>query len=96
MNKLTMIALGLVLAVLGYMSVFTITQTEQALVLQLGKHERTVKEPGLHFKLPFIQNVIYLDKRILNLDLKPEEIVSSDQNAWWLMRLPGSGSSTRF
>ena len=79
MNKLTMIALGLVLAVLAYMSVFTVTQTEQALVLQLGKHERTVKEPGLHFKLPFIQNVIYLDKRILNLDLKPEEIVSSDQ-----------------
>ncbi|MCH7807212.1 MAG: protease modulator HflC [Proteobacteria bacterium] len=79
MNKLTMIAVVLVLAVLAYMSVFTVTQTDQALVLQLGEHKRTVKEPGLHFKLPFIQNVIYLDKRILNLDLKPEEIVSSDQ-----------------
>lgn len=79
MNKLTMIALGLVLAVLAYMSVFTVTQTDQALVLQLGEHKRTVKQPGLHFKLPFVQNVIYLDKRILNLDLKPEEIVSSDQ-----------------
>lgn len=79
MNKLTMIAVVLVLAVLAYMSVFTVTQTDQALVLQLGEHKRTVKQPGLHFKLPFVQNVIYLDKRILNLDLKPEEIVSSDQ-----------------
>ncbi len=80
MKKLTMIiAVGLALAVLAYMSVFTVTQTDQALVLQLGEHKRTVKQPGLHFKLPFIQNVIYLDKRILNLDLKPEEIVSSDQ-----------------
>ncbi|MCH8082253.1 MAG: protease modulator HflC [Proteobacteria bacterium] len=80
MKKLTMmIAVGLALAVLAYMSVFTVTQTDQALVLQLGEHKRTVKQPGLHFKLPFVQNVIYLDKRILNLDLKPEEIVSSDQ-----------------
>lgn len=80
MKKLTMIiAVGLALAVLAYMSVFIVTQTDQALVLQLGEHKRTVKQPGLHFKLPFVQNVIYLDKRILNLDLKPEEIVSSDQ-----------------
>ena len=79
MKKLTMIAVGLALAVLAYMSVFIVTQTDQALVLQLGEHKRTVKQPGLHFKLPFVQNIIYLDKRILNLDLKPEEIVSSDQ-----------------
>lgn len=80
MKKLTMMIAGvLALAVLAYMSVFIVTQTDQALVLQLGEHKRTVKQPGLHFKLPFVQNVIYLDKRILNLDLKPEEIVSSDQ-----------------
>ena len=79
MNKFATIALVLVVAVIGYMSVFIVTQTEQALVLQLGEHKETVREPGLHFKLPFVQNVIFLDKRILNLDLRPAEIVSSDQ-----------------
>ena len=79
MRKFFLGALGLLIIVLGYTSIFTVTQTEQALVLQFGEHKRTVKDPGLHFKIPFIQNIIYLDKRILNLDLKPEEIVSSDQ-----------------
>lgn len=78
MRKFFITALGLALIVIGYMSVFTVTQTEQALVLQFGEHKRTVQDPGLKFKYPW-ENVIYLDKRILNLDLKPEEIVSSDQ-----------------
>ena len=79
MNKLLMIALSLVLAAVAYMSVFTVSQTEQALVLQLGEHKRTVKDAGLHFKLPLVQNIIYLDKRILNLDVPTQELVISDQ-----------------
>lgn len=65
--------------VLLFGSVFTVNETEQALVLQLGEHKRTVQDPGLHFKLPLIQNVIYLDKRILNLDVPPQEVIASDQ-----------------
>lgn len=63
---------------LGVSSLFTVTEVEQALVLQLGEHKKTIREPGLYFKLPFVQNVVYLDKRILNLDVPPEEILSSD------------------
>jgi len=78
MNKFAIALLSLAALVLGYMSVFTVYETEQALVLQLGEHKRTITEPGLNFKLPFVQNVVYLDKRILNLDVPPQEILSSD------------------
>lgn len=78
MKKFFLIAVGLGLIFIGYLSVFTVTQIEQALVIQFGEHKRTEQDPGLKFKYPW-QNVIFLDKRILNLDLKPEEIVSSDQ-----------------
>jgi len=64
---------------LGISSLFTVTEVEQALVLQLGEHKKTIQEPGLYFKLPFVQNVIFLDKRILNLDVPPQEIIASDQ-----------------
>lgn len=64
---------------LGISSVFTVTEVEQALVLQLGEHKKTIREPGLYFKLPFVQNVIFLDKRILNLDVPSQEIIASDQ-----------------
>ena len=60
-------------------SVFTVDQTQQALVLQLGEPKRTIQEPGLAFKLPFIQNVAYLDRRVLNLDNPPEEVIAADQ-----------------
>ena len=62
-----------------YNSAFTVNQTQQALVLQLGDPKRTIQEPGLAFKLPFIQNVVFLDKRVLNLDTPPEEVIASDQ-----------------
>lgn len=71
----------LVLVVIGYGSLFTVNMTQQAIVLQFGDARRTVTEPGLHFKLPFVQNVIYIDKRILNLDSPKnnDPIISSDQ-----------------
>lgn len=52
-------------------SIFTVHQTQYALVLQLGEPVRTILEPGLKFKLPFIQNVRYFDNRILILDTDP-------------------------
>ncbi|MDF1685183.1 MAG: membrane protease subunit HflC [Parvibaculaceae bacterium] len=71
----------LVIAVIGYGSLFTVNMTQQAIVLQFGDARKTVTEPGLHFKLPFVQNVIYIDKRILNLDspVNNDPIISSDQ-----------------
>jgi len=79
MNKFVLLILVGLGAVLGFQSFFTVTETQQALVLQLGEHKRTIQEPGLNFKLPFIQNVVFLDKRILNLDVRPQEVIASDQ-----------------
>lgn len=58
---------------------FIVTPTNQALVLQFGQVRRAVVEPGLYFKVPFIQNVEYLDKRILDIDLEPQELIASDK-----------------
>ncbi len=60
-------------------SIFTVDQTEQALVLQFGKPERVEQEPGLKFKLPFIQNVEYYDKRLLDFEAETKEVIASDQ-----------------
>ncbi len=79
MNKIFAIILLGVLVISAYDGFFTITETKQALVLQLGEHKRTIREPGLNFKIPFIQNVVFLDKRILNLDVPPQEVIASDQ-----------------
>ncbi|MFD2182183.1 protease modulator HflC [Rhodoplanes azumiensis] len=68
----------LLLLVLGWASVFTVYQTQQALVVRLGDPRRIVTEPGLHFKVPLIDNVIYVDKRILDLENPAQEVIASD------------------
>jgi membrane protease subunit HflC len=78
--KLTaLIALGAA-AVLALLSAFAVPQTQQALVLRFGAVQRVVTEPGLKFKAPFVDTVIMLDKRILDLDLPVQEILANDQN----------------
>ncbi len=62
-----------------YFSVFIVKEVNQAIVLQFGDPKRIIMKPGINFKLPFIQNVVFLDKRILNLDTPPEEVIASDQ-----------------
>ena len=69
----------IVLGALVFFSVFIIKEVNQAIVLQFGDPKRIIVEPGINFKIPFIQNVVYLDKRILNLDTPPEEVIASDQ-----------------
>mgnify|MGYP001310014462 CR=1 FL=1 len=64
---------------LVFFSVFIVKEVNQAIVLQFGDPKRIILEPGLNFKIPFIQNVVFLDKRILNLDTPPEEVIASDQ-----------------
>ena len=62
-----------------YFSVFIVKEVNQAIVLQFGDPKRIIMNPGINFKIPFIQNVVFLDKRILNLDTPPEEVIASDQ-----------------
>ena len=69
----------LVIGILAFSTVFTVHQTEQALVLQFGDPKRIVTEPGLKFKLPFVENVVMFDRRILAFDAPVEEIIASDQ-----------------
>ena len=82
MNKTVLAIIGLIVAVAGfvaYASMFTVHQTQQALVLQFGNPIRMVREAGLHFKMPFIQNVEYYDRRILDLDPPVQEVILADQ-----------------
>jgi membrane protease subunit HflC len=71
--------LALVAVVLGYSSLFTVYQTQQSLVVRLGQPVRVVTEPGLHFKVPLIDSVIGIDKRILDLENPAQEVIASDQ-----------------
>ena len=67
------------IAFLIFLSLFVVKETNQAIVLQFGDPKKVIVEPGLQFKIPFIQNVVFLDRRILNLDAPPEEVIASDQ-----------------
>ena len=67
------------IAALAFFSIFVVKEVNQAIVLQFGDPKKIITKPGLNFKLPFIQNVVFLDKRILNLDAPPEEVIASDQ-----------------
>ena len=61
------------------LSLFTVEQTEQAIVIQLGKPFGGINEPGLHMKIPFVQEVVYFEKRILVYDASPTEILTRDK-----------------
>ena len=69
----------IVLGIAAFQSIFIVQEINQAIVLQFGDPKKIVTKSGLNFKLPFIQNVAYLDKRVLNLDNPPEEVIAADQ-----------------
>jgi modulator of FtsH protease HflC len=81
MNRLAIagIALLVVLGIIASSSLFIVTQTEQALVVQFGRVVRTIEKPGLDVKWPIAQNVITLDKRLLAVELPGEEVILGDQ-----------------
>jgi len=58
---------------------FVVNETKQAIVLQFGEPRQVITEPGLKFKIPFIQDAVFLESRMLNLDPQPEEMILSDQ-----------------
>jgi membrane protease subunit HflC len=74
-----LLLLLLLLIIVGYSSVFAVQQTEQALVVRFGAPVQVVTDPGLHFKAPFIDTVIPIDKRILDLENPAQEVIASDQ-----------------
>ncbi|ACK49577.1 HflC protein [Methylocella silvestris BL2] len=80
-SALAIIAAAVILLVLATGSLFTVQQTQQALVLRFGEPvagRGLVTQPGLHFKIPFIENVVYLDNRILDLEAPKQEVLASD------------------
>ena len=68
-----------VIGLVVYLSLFTVKEINQAIVLQFGDPKKIVTTAGLQFKIPFIQNVVFLDRRILSLDPAPAEVIASDQ-----------------
>jgi modulator of FtsH protease HflC len=82
MNRTFLTAIGIIAAIIlvvGYSSVYTVHQTQQAMVLQFGNPVRVVQTPGLHFKVPFIQDVQRFSKQLLDFDADPQEVILQDQ-----------------
>ncbi len=82
MNKTVLAVVGIVVIALGITlssALFTVHQTKQALILQFGNPIRVERDPGLKVKMPFIQNVEYYERRILDLDPPSQEVVLADQ-----------------
>jgi len=82
MGRKSFLILGILVVAIGIgvsSAAFTVHQTTQAIVLQLGEPKRVVTQPGLHWKLPLVQNVLFYEKRVLNLDPPVESILLSDQ-----------------
>ncbi|MBO6488929.1 MAG: protease modulator HflC [Pelagibacteraceae bacterium] len=77
--KKFLIPILVVLGVIAYQSLFVVQEINQAIVLQFGDPKKLITKPGLQVKIPFIQNVVFLDRRILSLDPQPEEVIASDQ-----------------
>ena len=69
----------IIIGALTFFSVFIVKEINQAIVLQFGDPKRIITTPGIQVKIPFIQNVEFLDRRILSLDPAPEEVIASDQ-----------------
>ncbi|MEZ5647879.1 MAG: protease modulator HflC [Alphaproteobacteria bacterium] len=78
-RSLIYILLGFAILLVGYLSVFTVQETERAIVLNLGKPVRSIAQPGLNFKYPLIETVLYFDDRVLDFDASPGEIPTKDQ-----------------
>jgi len=77
--KKFLIPILIFLVVIAYQSFFVVQEINQAIVLQFGDPKKLISKPGLQVKIPFIQNVVFLDRRILSLDPAPEEVIASDQ-----------------
>jgi len=73
------LVLVVVLLIVGAQTVFIVGEWEQAIIIQLGKFKRAIKEPGLNWKIPFVQTAITLERRILASDAEPAEYLTMDK-----------------
>ena len=78
-TKIFFYTLLTIVVIFGFSSLFTMNERQQGLVLQFGEPKRVIKDSGLNFKIPFIQNVIRYDKRILEYNLPVEEVIAVDK-----------------
>lgn len=76
---IALIAAAVVVLIIGSASLYTVNQTQQALITQFGRPIRVVEDPGLHVKTPFVQDVVEFDKRLLNMELPGEEVILGEQ-----------------
>jgi len=80
MNRLVAGAVvAVVLLIAALSSMFTVSMTQQAMVLRLGDPKKIITEPGLYFKFPMLENVVYIDKRVLLVKASAEELIAADQ-----------------
>lgn len=82
MNRTFLTVIAILLVAGGFVaasSMFTVYQSEQAIVMQFGKPQKVIQEPGLQFKVPFVQDVVFVDKRVLSVSTNREEVVTLDQ-----------------
>ncbi len=77
--KQSTIFILVIFIVIVYSSLFTVNMTQNAIVLQLQEYKKTITEPGLYFKIPFIQDVKYFTKRLLVLDAAPADVITKDK-----------------
>ena len=74
-----LLVIALAVLIIGYSAFYAVYQTQQALIVRLGQPVRVVTDPGLHVKVPFIDSVITVDRRILDLEAPAQELIASDQ-----------------
>jgi len=74
-----LIPIVIVLGFVAFNTLFVVQEVKQAIVLQFGDPKKIITKPGLNFKIPFIQNVVYIDRRVLYLDNPSEEVIAADQ-----------------
>lgn len=81
MNKKTqkLLIISSIVAVILFSAMFTVDQRQQVLILQLGEPIRVINSPGIKFKLPLLQNAVFFDKRIIDLNIAEQEVIASDQ-----------------
>jgi membrane protease subunit HflC len=80
MNRLVAGAVvAVILLIAALSSMFTVSMTQQAMVLRLGDPKKIITEPGLYFKIPMLENVVYIDKRVLLVKASAEELIAADQ-----------------
>ena len=73
------IALGALILIVFSQVTFVVAETNQAIILQLGEYRYTARDPGLYFKLPFVQEAVFFDRRLLSSDAEPQEYLTLDK-----------------